>query len=62
MSVELGEEVIGILDIEWVLLELCLQTMKLLDVVQGHLLGLEVDLCRSCAEHPPQLMPCQVSS
>ena len=40
MSVKLGEELIGILDIEWVLLELCLQTMKLLDVVQCHVLGL----------------------
>ena len=62
MSVELGEEVISILDIQRVLLKLCLQTMKFLDVVQGHLLGLQVDLCRSCTEHPLQLMRCQVSS
>ena len=52
MSVELGEEVISILDIQRVLLKLCLQTMKFLDVVQGHLLGLQVDLCRCCTEHP----------
>ena len=62
MPVELGEEIVSVLDIQRVLLELCLQTMKFLDVVQGHLLGLQVNLRRSCTEHPPQLMRCQVSS
>ena len=40
MSVKLSEELISILDIKWVLLELILKTMKLLDVVQCHLLRL----------------------
>ena len=62
MSVKLSEELIGILDIKWVLLELCLQPMKFLDVVQCHLLGPQVHLCRSCTDHPLQLMHRQVSS